>query len=99
MTFWTKCFLKPKESNEFQEHFLKSDLDAKVLMAVLNSNLYFYIWNVVSDCWHVTNKELKMFKVDIDKMNSKIKDRLYALANSLEKDLELKKREVNNSSN
>jgi hypothetical protein len=95
MTFWTKCFLNPKKSNEFKEYFLQSDLKAKVIMAIFNSNLYFYFWELVSDCWHITNKELKLFKIDLDDMDHSFKLELANLATKLEKDLEKNKVEVN----
>lgn len=91
MTFWTKCFLRPKKSNEFKVFNLDNDLDAKVIMAVLNSNTFFYFWEIVSDCWHITNKELKLFKLDLDQINNEDKEELYKLALKLEEDLEKNK--------
>ncbi|MFW6015670.1 MAG: Eco57I restriction-modification methylase domain-containing protein [bacterium] len=91
MTFWTKCFLSEKESNEFKEFELSNDNCSKLLMALFNSNLFFYYWELVSDCWHITNKELKLFKFDIDKLGEHEKKELYNLALELEKDLEKKK--------
>ncbi|GAB6100646.1 hypothetical protein JCM16358_25250 [Halanaerocella petrolearia] len=105
MTFWTKCFLgfgteqkgldSDEFSNEFDKYYLESDQQAKVIMAVLNSNLFFYFWEVVSDCWHITNKELELFKVDVNSMKDEIKEKLVQKAVELEQDIAKHKKDVN----
>ncbi|MCK8826340.1 BREX-1 system adenine-specific DNA-methyltransferase PglX [Natroniella acetigena] len=110
MTFWTKCFLglrergldnglDPKQfSNAFEKYYIDTDdfKDAKVIMAVLNSNLFFYYWQVVSDCWHITKgKDLKLFAIDLDNMDDKLKEKLAQKAVELEKDINKYKKVVN----
>lgn len=91
MTFWAKAFLNEKKSNEFKEFGFKNDVDSKVIMAILNSSLFFMYWESISDCWHITTKELKNFMFDIDKMDMNIRIKLSNLAQQLEDELELTK--------
>ena len=32
-------------------------------MCLLNSSLFWWYWICISDCWHITNKELEQFSV------------------------------------
>src|SRR5699024_1652500 len=59
------------------------------LYCLLNSSLFFWYWNKVSDCWHITNKEFKNIKF---MLNSNVDFKNFAL--KLMKDLELKKQYV-----
>ena len=34
-----------------------------LINCVLNSSLYWWYWIKVSDCWHITNKELEQFYI------------------------------------
>ncbi|WP_102349065.1 Eco57I restriction-modification methylase domain-containing protein [Bacillus sp. Marseille-P3661] len=88
MTFWTKAFLTEKESNEFKTFGFNTETDSKVIMALLNSSIFFMYWECISDCWHHTSKEFKNFKFDIDEMNGDTKNELAILAGRLETELE-----------
>ncbi|WP_234982598.1 Eco57I restriction-modification methylase domain-containing protein [Ornithinibacillus halophilus] len=88
MTFWTKAFLTDKKSNEFKEFGFQNETDSKVVMALLNSTLFFMYWECISDCWHLTGKELRNFKFDIEKLDGDIKIKLESLAEQLENELE-----------
>jgi len=57
----------------------------------MSSNLFFYYWITISDCWHVTNQELSEFRLSLDKINS---NALSETAETLEDDLEAKKEYV-----
>jgi hypothetical protein len=57
--------------------------------AILNSNLFFIFWEITSDGWHLTNKELELFS--IPSINEESKKRLVDLYLELEKKLEEKK--------
>ena len=60
--FWMKCFSFNPGSNEYEEFKVEESV-YHYLLCLLNSSLFFFCWNVVSDCWHITQKELKCFKV------------------------------------
>lgn len=59
-TFWIKCFIDEAKSKEYKEFKINDNLE--YIYCILNSSLFFWYWTVVSDCWHITNKEFKYFK-------------------------------------
>lgn len=91
LMFWTKCFLESKKSKEFKPFSFGKEIDAKAIMAILNSNLYFYFWETLSDCWHMTKRELEVFLLDFDKFSIEQRKQLAILGKRLERDLEKNK--------
>lgn len=88
--FWIKAFLSNHTGTEYKEYKMKSKKLASYVMCVFNSSLFWWYWNCVSDCWHITQKELKYFKVP-----KRVEyDRLVALAENLELKLEETKKYV-----
>ena len=60
--FWMKVFSKDMKSNSYKEYCI----DKKKLPFVyclLNSSLFFLMWTIISDGWHITNKELSFIKI------------------------------------
>ncbi len=62
MTFWLKCFSNPEPSNEYKKISLDDKYNRKAVAALLNSSLFFLIWESFSDCWHVTKRDLALMK-------------------------------------
>jgi len=62
LTFWVKCFLDKSRSKEYREFSIQENR-LSYIYCLLNSSLFFWYWTVVSDCWHITSKELKLFEV------------------------------------
>ena len=91
MTFWMKCFKGEKKSNSFKKSMFNSEDESLIFIAVMNSSLYYLFWEIVSDAWHITNKELELFKFNQYKLNEKQRNRLIELAQELEIDLEKNK--------
>lgn len=82
--FWIKAFLKQHSGSEYKEFKCQNQDYENFCMCLLNSSLFWWYWICISDCWHITRKELLGFKVpDID--DFKITNRL---ANELELRLE-----------
>lgn len=94
LTFWVKSFINGKKSNEFKEIYFNSQNEALVFNAIINSSLYYFWWETVSDCWHLTNKELELFKFDYFTLNQEQKQTLENLANELEVSLEKNKKYI-----
>lgn len=82
--FWIKAFLNPHKGSEYKAFKCQNQDYANFCMCLLNSSLFWWYWICVSDCWHITRKELRGFKVpevnDFETTNR--------LANALEKRLE-----------
>lgn len=55
--FWIKAFSFNPGSNEYKEFKYNKDLSDFVL-CLLNSSMFWLYWTIVSDCWHLTKKEL-----------------------------------------
>jgi hypothetical protein len=61
-TFYIKAFSFPMKSSEYNVYNVNRSKKYYIL-SILNSSFFFLFWNMISDCWHITNKELKEFKV------------------------------------
>lgn len=62
-TFWVKAFLKPHLGGEYKQFNFFDKQSSEFGMCLLNSSLFWWFWVVVSDCWHITQKELKNFYI------------------------------------
>lgn len=91
LTFWVKCFTSPKASNDFKRYSFETEEEKYVFTAILNSSLFYFVWESISDVWHITNKELLNFKFDYNRLDGKSKADLIECAKKLEADLESKK--------
>lgn len=61
--FWIKSFIAaPYKNNEYLVLYYDKDY-VHLVNCILNSSLYWWYWIKVSDCWHITNKELEQFYV------------------------------------
>lgn len=82
--FWIKAFLNEHKGAEYKVFGCQDESHAKFAMCLLNSSLFWWYWICVSDCWHITRKELEEFKVP-ELRSFEETDRL---ADTLEKRLE-----------
>ena len=82
--FWIKAFLSKHNGREYKEYKCNSKALQCFIVCLLNSSLFWWFWICISDCWHITNKELNAFKIP-----NLIYDNKYInLAQNLEKKLE-----------
>lgn len=72
MCFWAKSFCSQQTSNEYKRFDFDCPQYAKAFSAFLNSSLFFFVWEATSDCWHVTTKDLNVFKFSIDEIPTDI---------------------------
>ena len=82
--FWMKAFSFNPGSKEYKGISCPQEMKP-YLLAILNSSLFFLYWTVVSDCWHITNKELSEFIVPIKGVCF---DKFAPIATKLERKLE-----------
>ena len=60
--FWMKVFTKDMHSNSYSLYKIATEKQPFVYCLV-NSSLFFLIWIIISDGWHITNKELSFIKI------------------------------------
>lgn len=84
--FWIKAFLTHHTGSEYKEFKCQNQDYANFCMCLLNSSLFWWYWICISDCWHITRKELIGFKVP------DIYD--FEITNKLAKELELRLEET-----
>lgn len=91
MTFWMKCFKNEKTSNSFKKYCFKTKGETAAFIAIMNSSLYYLFWEIISDVWHITSKELDLFKFDYNRLTNIQKEKLIDIVDELEQDLETNK--------
>lgn len=89
---WIKVFDTAKSSE--YKCFFCSDEDYNFLYCLLNSSLFWWYWIGISDCWHITKKELNTMAAIHDPALDK---QLSALANLLKQQMENKAKVVINT--
>ena len=95
LMMWVRCFLAPKESNEYKTYYpIIKKFPAEVLSAVFNSSLFFWFWETKGDCWHLTKGDMDSFHIDLAKLSDDNRESLIGLAKDLERDLEENKEYV-----
>ncbi len=94
LMMWVKCFLAPKKSKAFRAFYPKNEFSAKELSAILNSNLFFWFWETRGDCWNLIKADMDDFYIDLDQFSDAHRESLIQLADTLERDLEAKKKYV-----
>ena len=87
MTFWAKCFSAPEASREYKSYFVKNSIRKKAVAALLNSSLFYLLWETYSDCWHITQNDLSYLKVPEIFFEEKIQVLLEELETQLEEKL------------
>lgn len=88
--FWMKAFSFNPGSNEYKQFKSPKEMQSYIL-AILNSNLFFLYWTIVSDCWHITGKEISEFIIPIEGVNF---DAFINIYNNIEKRLEETKKYI-----
>jgi len=91
LMYWAKCFITPKDSKEYKLFYFSNQSQRNIFMSIMNSSTFFMFWEALSDCWHLTNREISKFGINKDLLND---NKLVTLAYSLELDLENKKKYV-----
>lgn len=80
--FWIKAFRCFHKGSEYKRYTFSTAGEADYFSCLVNSSLFWWYWICISDCWHITNKELKGF------MAPELED--YAAVSRLAKALEEK---------
>lgn len=87
MTFWAKCFSVSEPSKEYKTYFIKNAVRKKAVAALLNSSLFYLLWETYSDCWHITQNDLNNLKISDKFFNDELQILLEELETKLEEKL------------
>ena len=83
-TFWIKSFTENGDYSKEYKQFMVDEKDASFLHILFSSSLFWWFWVKVSDCWHITMKDLKMFKLPSEYNFDVVKELSAKLTNKLE---------------
>lgn len=83
--FWIKAFLNEHKGSEYKNFKCENLNYAHFCMCLLNSSLFWWYWICISDCWHITRKELIGFKVPEIEDFTEVNKLAVELENRLEK--------------
>lgn len=61
--FWIKAFVNEHKGAEYRKLYCDSEGNKNFCFCLLNSSLFWWYWICISDCWHITKKELNGFSV------------------------------------
>lgn len=86
--FLGKSFVHPMKSKEYKTFYFKTEKEAKLFSALMNSSLFFFVWECISDCWHITTKDLIFIKIDFSKISNDIVEAITELYDEYEMLLE-----------
>lgn len=92
-TFWMKAFISPHNGGEYKQFGCRDSEHTALAFCLLNSSLFWWYWVVVSDCWHITTKELINFCLPTQISKTALQ-KAQTLAIELETQLELTKKYV-----
>ncbi|XMB73082.1 Eco57I restriction-modification methylase domain-containing protein [Mycoplasmatota bacterium WC30] len=82
--FWIKVFVDKKISNDYMKLNFESYKTARHVYSILNSNLFFWFWEKVSDCWHIRKSDLKFFDFKLENINDSLVELSYIVEDMLE---------------
>ncbi len=88
--FYNQC-AGEKKSEDYKPYTLENRDFSKVVLAILNSNLFFCWWYLLFEGYHCGRHEICSFPIHVDKLNSKSGKRLAELASQLMADLKKQK--------
>ncbi len=95
LLFWNKSFFEEQKSKEYKKFSFHKVSFAKIFYSLTNSNLFFFFWEMVSDGWHITNKDLSSFRIDFNDFTDDIVNELDNINKELILNLETNKKEIN----
>ena len=86
-TYWIKAFSNEHTGADYKIFKCDSVENANLSLLLLNSSLFWWYWVCISDCWHITNKELNGFKLP-EFANLEHIEKIETLVKKLENQLE-----------
>ncbi len=75
-------------STQVKELHLLTKIDASVVVAILNSSLFYWWFIILSDCRHLNLREIENYPVGLEKMSGETKQIFAELSKTLMNDLQ-----------
>ncbi len=75
-----------KVSTQLRQLNFQSERLRDAAICIINSSLFFWHWLIYSDCYHLTEKEIGGFLIDLDQLTRQWSDALTTLSTNLMKD-------------
>ena len=72
-----------RRSTQVRPLYLTTELDAAVVVATLNSSLFYWWFIILSDCRHLNLREINNFPIGLGRMEEEMKHSLYAITADL----------------
>jgi hypothetical protein len=63
--------------------YIKKSIYKEPICAILNSSLYFWLYQVYSDCWHLNPDDFRYFKIDLNEIEEDVLQNLTQLNQNL----------------
>ena len=63
-----------KKSEDYKPYYLNDSKQARIMLAIINSNLFFWWWYALFEGYHCGKHEIHSFPVGLDVMPSDIQD-------------------------
>ena len=64
--YWLRAFTTQQESSEFKTFYASDASYSSVIVAVINSSLFYWYWRKISDCRHLLVPEIMSFPLKIN---------------------------------
>lgn len=93
--FWAKAFLEKPNTNEITVLNFDNDEKRRVVYCFINSSLFYFLWIILSDCWHVTNLDFQRIMFNYSSLTPRQIAKLVTISNELSEDLEKNKVKIN----
>lgn len=91
---WSKSFINKPNTNELKEINCNDLNQRQIINAFFNSSTFYFLWILLSDCWHITSNDIFNIKFDYSLLSDSDKLKLSNLSVKLEKDLERNKKYI-----
>ena len=79
------------ESNEYKKYYFQNKVIRDLFYLILNSDIFYFMWECISDGWHLTNKELSKVRFNLDAISDEDKCLIHYYTNKLQNDIERNK--------
>jgi hypothetical protein len=80
-----------KKSEDYKPYYLHEPKHSKIMLAVLNSNLFFWWWYTLFEGYHCGKHEIHSFPAGLDRMLTETQRQLIELADTLMTDMKKNK--------